>query len=353
MEESRRSVRPGAYALAGPALAALAVATIVLAPTMGVALALGSSIPPAILFAFIGIASRYPARALPIRSARPLILLATHAGGAAVAASFWLLAWRSWLRALQSFGAGSVEPPPAAASSLFIAGMLLYLVTVIVHYLAEEIEASAESRQAALRYQLLAREAELKAFKSQIDPHFLFNSLNAISSLCGSSPEGARAMSQGLADFFRRSLRLGMRERITLGEEIELAASYLAIESARFGSRLTVEIDVQPEAAVVEVPPLLLQPLVENAVRHGIASLVEGGTVAVKAAISDDALLVTVENPADPERSSAKGEGIGLANVRGRLAAVYDDAASLHASESGGKFRVAITLPAKGGGVKR
>src|SRR5207302_2096928 len=126
------------------------------------------------------------------------------------------------------------------------------------------------------RSRVLAREAELRAFKAQVDPHFLFNSLNAVASMCGSRPLEAREMAQRLADFFRLILRLGALERITLAEEIDLVQRYLAIEQVRFGDRLTTHINVDENAARCMVPPLLLQPLVENAVRHGVASMVEG-----------------------------------------------------------------------------
>src|SRR5205807_1876180 len=112
-----------------------------------------------------------------------------------------------------------------------------------------------EAEEAALRYQVLAREAELRAFKAQVDPHFLFNSLNAVASLCGSRPADAREMAQLMADFFRLTLRVGSRERITLAEEIDLVSRYLAIEKVRFGSRLASHIDRDEAAGRCLVPP--------------------------------------------------------------------------------------------------
>lgn len=341
------TARLGMYTLSALAIAALVVSTIVLEPSAGLIFALLMSLAPAALFGFIGLAARYPCRALPIRSTSLLVLIATHLGAAVVVSAVWGVAWRSWLQTLETFGVRQAAGIAGSTTTLlFATGILLYLGAVIAQYLIAEIETSAADRQSALRYQLLAREAELKAFKSQIDPHFLFNSLNAISSLCGSSPEAARTMSQQLADFFRRSLRLGLRERISLGEEFELAESYLAIERTRFGSRLQTSVSIDPGAAAWMVPPMLLQPLVENAVRHGIASIVEGGAVELDAALSGRRLRIVIANPADPDRPPARGEGIGLANVRGRLAAVYDDAATLRATESDGRFRVEIAIEA-------
>src|SRR6185369_12389052 len=188
-------------------------------------------------------------------------------------------------------------------------------------------------------------EAELRAFKAQVDPHFLFNSLNAVASLCGSRPHDAREMAQHLADFFRLILRLGAQEKITLAEEIDLVSRYLAIEKVRFGDRLKVNISVDEGAAQCHVPPLLLQPLVENAVRHGVASMVEGGTIDVEATLRDGMLRILIDNPADPDRADQRGEGIGLQNARGRLNAVSEGRANFNAAEAEGRFRVSIELP--------
>src|SRR5262249_43982243 len=181
--------------------------------------------------------------------------------------------------------------------------------------------------------------------KAQGDPHFLFNSLNAVASLCGSRPSEARQMAQLMADFFRLTLRIGARDRITVAEEIDLVSRYLAIEKVRFGARLSTEVAVDEKAAQCLVPPLLLQPLVENAVRHGIASMLDGGTISIRATANDGALRITIENPADPDRAEQKGEGIGLQNARGRLAAISGGKASLNANENDGRYLVTIEVP--------
>lgn len=328
-----------------PLLAAFAVAAAALiasallfmrdgvAPAKAVIAALG----PAVLFGFIGLAARYPCRALPLRISSISSVVLTHAGAAAFASSVWILAWNAWLP--------FVSGPPAGATTLFGLGMVMYGIAVTIHYLLLEIESSRVAEETALRYQVLAREAELRAFKAQIDPHFLFNSLNAVASLCGSRPADARQMAQLMADFFRTTLRVGPLERIPLAQEIDLVSRYLAIEKVRFGERLTVEVTVDDGAGDWLVPPLLLQPLVENAVRHGIASMVDGGTVKISAAVVDEVLRIAIDNPADPDRVHAGGEQIGLQNARGRLAAISSGRATLSNSESDGRYRVAIEVP--------
>lgn len=301
-----------------------------------------AALPPCLLLGVIGLASRYLCRAMPLRGAARSSVAAAQIGSAAAASGLWVLTWRSWTGFLNQQAGLALAPD---ATLLFGLGVLLILTTVAVHYLVLEADASREAEEAALRYRVLAREAELRAFKAQIDPHFLFNSLNAVASLCGSRPNDAREMAQRLADFFRLILRLGARDRITLGEEIDLVSRYLAIEKVRFGDRLSVHVTIDDEAAKCSIPPLLLQPLVENAVRHGVAEMVDGGTIEIEATMREGVLRIRVENPADPERPDARGEGVGLSNARGRITAVSDGRASLHAAEAAGRFRVDIELP--------
>jgi two-component system sensor histidine kinase AlgZ len=325
----------GLYALAAIAMPAVLLSIALLTkPEVPLGAAVVAALIPSFLLAVIGLASRYPCRALPLRRTTLTRLAATHLATAAAAAGLWVVAWRPWSHLITP-----------NTTLVFGVGAFLYLGTVTVHYLILEVDASRQAEEDALRFRMLAREAELRAFKAQIDPHFLFNSLNAVAALCGTRPEDARRMSQLLADFFRLTLRVGKMDRITLAEEIDLVSRYLAIEKVRFGDRLNTRIAVDDAASRCAVPPLLLQPLVENAVRHGIASMLEGGTVSLDAAVDDGLLRIRIENPADPDRSHARGEGIGLQNARGRLSAMSEGRAKLTAEESRGSFRVAIEVP--------
>ena len=326
------------YAVGGVAITAMISSVLLLwKPGASIRSIVLTAIGPSLLLGFIGLAARYLCRALPLRNISPTQLLTTQGGSAAVASAAWVVAWNA--------SSSATGLPSPDSTPLFILGALLYAATVTVHYLVLEVESSREAEKAALRYQVLAREAELRAFKAQVDPHFLFNSLNAVASLCGTRPADAREMAQRLAEFFRLMLRIGNLERITLGEEIDLVSRYLAIEKVRFGDRLATHINVDEGAAKCMVPPLLLQPLVENAVRHGIASVVEGGTIDIDAHLRDGMLRIRIDNPADPDRPDSRGEGIGLQNAAGRLNAVSDGKARFNAAEESGRFRVDIELP--------
>ena len=233
------------------------------------------------------------------------------------------------------------------AAAQFIVGVPLYGVSMGIHYLVRVAESAREAERRVLESQVATREAQLRALRAQLNPHFLFNSLNSINALVGSDPEGARRMCESLGDFLRRTLALGARESVSLEEELSLVDRYFAIEKVRFGARLGVESNIEQGAERCLVPPLLLQPLVENAVKHGIAERIEGGTIKIGAAVKDGALRLSVENEVDDEAVAKPGQGVGLENVRRRLDMVSARDARLDTARENGAFRVTLTLPAR------
>jgi LytS/YehU family sensor histidine kinase len=148
-----------------------------------------------------------------------------------------------------------------------------------------------------------------------------------------------------LADFLRDTLRLGSKSRISFADEWSLAERFLAIEQVRLGARLNVTRDSDPSAAECRVPPLLLQPLVENAVVHGVAQLVEGGTIRMTAHRDGSTLTVAVENPCDPDRLRTRGVGLGLELLRKRLHTEFGVQDAVRAEEQSGRFRVEVRIP--------
>jgi two-component system, LytTR family, sensor histidine kinase AlgZ len=226
---------------------------------------------------------------------------------------------------------------PALTGMVF----LFYLMSVALHYLMLAVETSQQS-------EVLAREAELKALKSQINPHFLFNSLNSISALTSLDPAKAREMCIRLSEFLRNSLRLGERASVPFGEELALTSTYLDVEQVRFGARLRITRNFETACNSCEVPPLLLQPLAENAIKHGIASLTEGGEITMNAWISNQQLHFTIENPFDPDAPAQGKSGFGLVNVRRRLQTRYGGAASLDIHVQKPLYRVTLSVPYSG-----
>jgi len=311
--------------------------------------AVAVAFPLCLLYAFVCLAAYYPCLVTPLERSSVPRFLVTHVVGAAVASAIWLAAARILGRMLAGFeGLGGLDVHLSGdLPLLFGTGVLLYLLAVGFHYVLLAVEASRQAEARLLQASLLARDAELRALKAQVNPHFLFNSLNSISALTASDPAKAREMCVLLGDFLRRTLGLGEKPAIPLEEEMSLIHAFLAVEKIRYGDRLKMEEMIDREALVAEVPPLLLQPLVENAVVHGIANLVGGGWIRLAAGRRDGLLDITIENQFDPEAPPRRRSGVGLANVRQRLEARYGNHASFSASAAGDRFRVAISLPAE------
>lgn len=349
--------RLGLYLLGWSPLAALTVVLLVWRGELAWGEAVLVGLPLAYLFAYLCLSAWYLCRALPLRRDRGvrhvLEVLGGHLAAALASGALLALAGRGWLLLLSSIsGLDQLDRRfSAVAPMLFALGVPLYLLSIAFHYLLLALAEGGDAERRARESRLAAREAEWKALRAQLDPHFLFNGLNTISALATSDPAAARRMAILLAEFLRRGLKVGDRAEIPLAEEAALAASYLAVERVRFGGRLTIEEALEDGALACPVPPLLLQPLVENAVRHGVAQLLEGGAVRIEARIEERGegirrLHLAVENPSDPDRPAPAGHGVGLRNVRARLAGRHGDAAVLRVLPSPGRFRVEIELPA-------
>ncbi len=204
---------------------------------------------------------------------------------------------------------------------------------------------SEDNHRRAILLAEMTRDAERAALRYQLNPHFLFNTLNSVASLVGDGRNReAEAMLVNLATFLRSTLTVEPAGMISLGEEIALQQSYLEIERARFGERLAVEIDVSEELARTPVPMLILQPLIENAVRHGLGRSEAPLTIRVAARRQDGSVLLTVEDDGSGEPAPG-GAGVGLANVAARLRAHFGEGGRLEAGPGAGGFRVALTLP--------
>jgi two-component system sensor histidine kinase AlgZ len=323
------------YLAAWMVLAALLAGLLRMPGTLTWREALVLAIPLCLFYAFVCLTPWYVCRHLPLRSTNPGKLLLNHVGAAVVASAIWVEMARLIGRALDLGSRMNPEPP-----HLVVVGLLLYMLSVALHYMLLAVEESRES-------ELQARDAELRALKAQINPHFLFNSLNSITALTSVDPVRAREMCIRLSDFLRSTLGLGERESISWREELQLARTYLEVEQIRFGARLHVEMNVDDDCAECMVPPLLLQPLIENAVKHGIATLVDGGTITVEGHVNNGLLEVSVENGFDPDSPAPRRHGLGLRNVRGRLETRFGGAARLTAHTANNRFRAEMVVPCR------
>ncbi|MBI3348757.1 MAG: histidine kinase [Burkholderiales bacterium] len=332
-----------AWGLAGPALAALLKALDV-AP---LGRALPWTTPLCAVLAFVMLAVYYPCRSRPFDSTRWTTALWYRAGLVAVLAAVLLGAAAGWDAAGSLLGHPGGWVGLTHRSLVLLAAALLGLLTlsVLAHDLliTSQRAHAAAAREAQAR--LLARDMELQLLRLQIDPHFLFNSLNSISALTSLDPPAARAMAIDLAQFFRQTLALAGRERIRLADELGLVEHYLAIEGQRLGDKLRFAIDAPADTRDALLPPLTLQPLAENALKHGLRPRDDGGLLQLQALVRDGWLHLAVRNPVPATPSDEGGLGHGLRNLRERLAAQYGNRARVHWGATAEGFAVEITLP--------
>ena len=341
--------RLGLYLLAWAPLTATSIYVLVTRGGLGWLQATALAVSVFLFYAFLCLSAWYPCRATPLGRVSFLRLLLTHLSAAVLISFVWTQAGAALSYAILSpekFDAVRTQFRPQL-NSIFTIGVLLYLLSDAFHYVLIAMEDSRHAEAQAVEARVLARDAELKALKAQVNPHFLFNSLNSISALTSIDPARARDMCVLLGDFLRLTLGLGERTSVRFSEELDLLQKYMAIEKVRFGTRLTMLEEIQEESKPCLLPPLLLQPLVENAVKHGIASLPEGGQVRVAAQRQNGRLAILVENSWDPDSPPRRLGGRGLKNVQLRLEARYGKDASLHVNNEGDLFQVSLSLPAE------
>ena len=346
-----RISRLGLYLLAWVPLVAVSIYVMATRGTLGWAQATAIAVPAFLFYALLCLSAWYPCRATPLGKVSFARLMLTHL----IAAVFISFVWTQVGRAIsyvvlsrEQFDAMNRQYGPQV-NAIFTIGILLYLLSVAFHYVLIAMEESRRAEAQAVEARVLARDAELKALKAQVNPHFLFNSLNSISALTSVDPAKARQMCILLAEFLRMTLGLGEKNAIPLAEELALLERFLAIEKVRFGARLHVEEEIQEESRSVLVPPLVLQPLVENAVVHGIGNLPDGGTIRLVSQINDGRLSIAIENTFDPESTPTRRTGMGMANVRRRLEGRYSGEASIQVTAAADKFRVELSLPSEAG----
>ncbi len=303
--------------------------------------ALAAAVPATLLLGVGALPVYYLCRAVPLRSPALGNALRVHAA-LGLASGLTFLGLLDWAEPV-----GLADDVERQWGALVTLGAMLYLAAAAFYTFVSSVQRARASERRAAAASLRAHEARLALLKAQVHPHFLFNSLNAISALTVQEPRAARELCVRLGDFLRDSLAMGERGTISVAEELRLARAYLDVERIRLGERLAVDIQVSPAAGEVRIPALLLQPLVENAVTHGIATCPQGGTLAVEARTTPGVLVVTVTNPFDPHAPARRGPGsggVGLANVSRRIAACYRGA-TLTTRRDPDRFTSTLVLP--------
>jgi two-component system, LytTR family, sensor kinase len=251
-----------------------------------------------------------------------------------ITASAWNSAIEVWLN---PWAPGNPRPPffplwQQKFFNLLLASLFLYAGILLLGWMLDSREHLARQNMEAARLNEQLAKAQLSALRQQIEPHFLFNTLNTVAGLVREGRgDSAVDMIAGLSELLRKSLQTSDRQQVSLGQEMDIVGKYLEIEKARFAERLRVRVAVPEELKKARVPSLILQPIVENAVKHGIARRVEGGEIAISAFRQNGELRLIVSNdgPAFSQGWQTARKGIGLENVKERLATLYGPAAGL------------------------
>lgn len=225
-------------------------------------------------------------------------------------------------------------------------GAFIYGLIILTYYLTVSLINLSEKNAREARLESIVKETELRLLRSQINPHFLFNSLNSISSLTITDPEKARDMVVKLSEFMRYALSRKDELPVTLQNELDNMRLYLEIEKVRFGNKLTTEELIQSNCLEFKIPVLLLQPLYENAVKHGVYESTDSVKIITEAKLKDGFIEIKIINDFDPEASLKRGTGTGLMNVSRRLELFYGNKASIKTTKENGIYTVALYLPA-------
>lgn len=298
-----------------------------------------------LLFGFMGLLAWYPTRYIPFQKQSPFYSIIAHVVAGIIVMGSWVLITMGSLNVIFSAQEDYIEFLNQTVVWRSILGGLVYLVVVLIYYLVANNQKLQERSQQEERLKGMVRDAELNMLKSQINPHFLFNSLNSISSLTMTNPDEAREMIIRLSDFLRYSLKHRENEYVPLREELGRMKDYLAIEKIRFGDKLLYELKIHGECEEFPVPTMIFQPLFENAIRHSVYESVDPVTIKFSCTHDQEHLRAVITNDYDPGIPSMKGTGVGLQNVRQRIALAYQEKGSVQWAGKDGVFTVVIIFP--------
>lgn len=224
-------------------------------------------------------------------------------------------------------------------------GVLGYILFVFFMYLDNYYQSYLENKQRETRLYQTLRETELKVLRSQLNPHFMFNSLHSISSLTLFDPDKAHEMTLLLADFLRYTLQYEQEQKVALKKELDMCQAYMAIEKIRFGDKIYWTTDIAPNTLDQPIPSLLVHTLLENALKHGLYGSVEQESIFLQTKLSDKHLIIKMENTFDPTTPTPKGSGTGLKNIRERLALLYSEGTLVEQRNDHKLFSITLYLP--------
>lgn len=228
-----------------------------------------------------------------------------------------------------------------------ISWTLLFLIWSLLYFLFHYVNNYKKEEIKNLKWQAAKNEIELNKLKSQLNPHFIFNSMNSIRALVDEEPQFAKDAITQLSNVLRNSLLMGRKKLIPLADEMKLVNDYLSLEKTRFEERLIIERSISEETIGFLVPPLMIQTLVENGIKHGTSKLPKGGIISINTKLHKESLIITIENSGEYDESKPSETGFGIVNTVQRLQLLYGDQAKFNIQNIDDKVRTELTIPNK------
>ncbi|KAF0151518.1 MAG: LytT family sensor histidine kinase [Ignavibacteria bacterium] len=297
------------------------------------------------LYLIIGIGIWYTVRFNNLESYTPLKIFLDHIVSAVITAVIWVAASEFIVSKILSQENFYLEFLNQSLIWRFLIGILYYIALVSINYVIIYYNNFQEKVLKEVELKGLVKEAELNALKYQINPHFIFNSLNSISSLTISNPQRAQEMTIKLSSFLRSTLVKNDNQKSRLIDELNNAMLYMDIEKIRFADKFEFVEEIKPECKEVEVPNMILQPLFENAVKHGVYESLEKVIIKLSCSIEKEYFKIIVENNFDPESVPKRGAGIGIKNIQNRMKLIYNQDNLVVVDKTNSTFKITIYIP--------
>lgn len=297
-----------------------------------------------ILLSGLGLAFWYPVRFMSLDASLSKIVF-NHLAAAVLATAAWLGIGYAIIAYIINLGPAFTTFFQGTLAWRFLLGILFNLLITSFYYIIIYYSNFKERAVRETELKNLVTEAELRNLKFQINPHFIFNSLNSMSALTAIDPDKAKSMILKLADFLRYTLANNEKQKNKLSEELKNIKLYLEIEKVRFEDKFEFVDEVAPECAGVEVPNMILQPLFENAIKHAVYETLSTVTLTLNGKIDNDFLIISLTNNFEEESKGKKGAGIGLKNIANRLELIYGQKDLMKIEKDDGIFRVTLFIP--------
>jgi len=301
-----------------------------------------------ILF-FLTLSFWFPARYITFDDNSILMLLLKHLGAAIVSSIIWVHTGYLILKFIFNISGGSLAFLETSLNLRYAFGASYYVIIVALYYLYIYYTNFQEKLIRESELKSYIKEAELKSLKYQINPHFIFNSLNSISSLTMIDPNKAREMTIKLSSYLRSTLANNEKQQNSLEEELNNAKLYVEIEKIRFGDKFDYVEEIESGCKAVIVPSMILQPLIENAIKYGVYESLEKVLIKLNCKTENEYLTLTVQNNFDDDTTAPKGEKIGLKNIRNRLSLIYNQENLLVTKKENKIFTAKLFIPVQNG----